>query len=156
MFRKKSATSILTDMVSAIMQSLPSTAKLRQRYEQEMPQPTGMSALGMRPVVPAPTLLTGNEIDVATILNSTVHTEWSAAASSATIANDDEDEARDRKAASPRVYTSASSLLQSGKTRPLSSNPPKTIGEMAKNSAFVKDLLEAATPGGVVSLKVHH
>jgi hypothetical protein len=143
-------------MAGATMPSAASTAKLRERYEREMPHPTGMSAEGIRPVVPAPTLLTGNEIDVATILNDAVKTEWSAAASAAAIANDDEDEARRHKDSSPGVYTSASSLLQSSKmTRVLTSTTPKTLGEMARNSAFVRDLLEPATPGGVVALKVN-
>lgn len=134
-FRKKTATSILSEMVSATMPSLPSTAELRDRYAREMPQPTGLSAQGIRPVIPAPTLTVGNEIDIAAILNSDSPGgvapplgKWQAQSAPLTAA---------------AVVSGAPSSTGS-----------KKFGEMSKNSSFVRDLLEPSTPGGVVGLKV--
>ena len=66
----KSAHVVLSELESTVAPVVPSTESLRARYVAEMPRPMGAPAPGIRPVLPAPTLTAGSEIDIATVLNN--------------------------------------------------------------------------------------
>ena len=71
-FCKKSPSVILSEMAGTTTALPPrATEDLRDKYSREMPHTEGIAAHGIRPVVPAPAVMVGNEFDLASMQFST-------------------------------------------------------------------------------------